>query len=75
MRPVEKTTLWRMRMTAADEALNIEGFHDRCVARGWNGEIPESAACRRDDFQGIVRLIDAILSDRELITLVQRKLT
>lgn len=74
MRPVQKTTLSRMRDSAADEANKIEGFHDRCVARGYNRGIPESAALRRDDFDGIVRLIDTIRLDPELLAMVQRKM-
>ena len=61
-----KTTLFRMRDAAMAEASRIESVQDMLVREGARRSADEDQMRRRDDFDGIVRLIDLILGDREL---------
>ncbi len=62
-----KTTLWRMRMAAADEACRIEISQNARIAAGLiDAPMPEQMA-KRDDFEGIVRLLDRIIADAGLL--------
>ncbi len=64
MIPPGKTTLFRMQTAAHIEAQRIEISQDGAVTLGWRKEpLPEQVRLR-DDFAGIVRLIDAIMSDK-----------
>lgn len=65
MKPPGKTTLYRMQQAAQSEQSRIELSLDRA---------PYLAA-RRDDFAGIVRLISAILSSKEMIELLQARMS
>lgn len=67
MRPPGKSTLDRMRAAAADEATRIEITQDAMVAAGTIKEPSAAAIARRDDFAGVVRLIDLITSDAILL--------
>lgn len=67
MKPPGKTTLNRMQHTAFLEAERIEISQD---ARVRNGELKEpmpEQVERRDDFAGIVRLIDTIMTDATIL--------
>ncbi len=71
--PEGRSTLNRMREAAADEASRIESF---MIVRLMVGEIAKPWPCamrKRDDFVGIVRLIDNILGTPALLELLQRK--
>ena len=66
MKPPGKTTLTRMQQTAMLEAERIEITQDFWVGEG-RISVPEpDFVARRDDFAGMVRLIDAIESDERL---------
>ena len=74
MKPPGKTTLSRMQRTAMLEAERIEITQDYWVKEGvLNVPDPEIVA-RRDDFYGIVRMIDAIENDPDLSDRVKRKM-
>ncbi|WP_296741405.1 hypothetical protein [Mesorhizobium sp.] len=62
-----KSTLWRMRMAAADEATRIEIAQDARVQSGLIREPLPDQVAKRDDFAGIVRLIDAIMADTVIL--------
>lgn len=67
MKPPGKTSLNRMQQAALIEMERIEITQDYWVREGARKEpLPELVA-RRDDFAGIVRLIDAITSDQVLL--------
>jgi hypothetical protein len=59
-----KTTLFRMQQTAQSEQARIELSLDRAPY----------LERKRDDFAGIVRLIDAILSDQEMINRLKARM-
>lgn len=66
MSPAGKSTLERMRATAEAEQRRIEVVQDALVAgKMLKAPHPEIVA-RRDDFAGMVRLIDKILSNQIL---------
>ncbi len=66
MKPPGKTTLFRMQTAAHNEATRIEISQDGAITLGWRKEpLPEQIKLR-DDFMGVVRLIDAIESDSNL---------
>ncbi len=67
MNSAGKTTLWRMLKTAADEAERIEISQDGRIRAGLIKEYMPEQVAKRDDFAGIVRLIDKIMSDAELL--------
>lgn len=60
LRPVQKTTLARMRSTAAAEAGRIEIVQRYWLESGVIAEASEQQLAQRDDYDAIVRLIDAI---------------
>lgn len=65
MKPPGKSTLYRMQQTAAAEQQRLELLQ----------EPPAYAVRRRDDFAGIVRLIEAILSDQEIINRLKARMS
>jgi hypothetical protein len=65
--PTGKTSLNRMQRTAFLEAERIEISQDARVRDGELKEPMPEQVERRDDFAGIVRLIDKIMSDVELL--------
>lgn len=67
MKAPGKTTLNRMQRTAFLEAERIEISQDARVRDGELKEPMPQQVERRDDFAGIVRLIDRIMSDVELL--------
>jgi hypothetical protein len=67
-----KSTLWRMRMTAAEEATRIEIAQDARVAAGLITEPMPDQVAKRDDFASIVRLIDAIMADSVVLERLPR---
>jgi len=66
MKPLGKTTLTRMQRTAMLEAERIEITQDFWVSEGRIKQPEPDIVARRDDFAGMVRLIDAIESDERL---------
>lgn len=74
MKPPGTTTLARMRLTAGSAAGDIERMQDHLVDIGVQPSPAETAIARRDDFHGIVRLIDEILHDNDLKRVVLEKL-
>jgi hypothetical protein len=74
MKPPGKTTLFRMQRAAYLEAERIEiGQDGRVMAKLLKEPMPSQVALR-DDFAGIVRLIDAIMSDQVLLDLLQKRM-
>jgi ATPase subunit of ABC transporter with duplicated ATPase domains len=74
MKPPGKSTLFRMQLTALQEAERIEISQDGRVACGMQAEpLPEQVE-KRDDLMGIVRLIDAIMSDAALLERLQERM-
>ncbi|QOG20438.1 hypothetical protein [Bradyrhizobium sp. SEMIA] len=67
MKPPAKSTLFRMQQTAQLAAETIEIAQDARVRDGELKQPMPDQALKRDDFVGIVRLIDAILSDKVII--------
>jgi len=66
MKPPGKTTLFRMQRTALLEAERIEISQDTRVHGGLMTEPMPGQLEKRDDFAGVVRLIDLIFSDQLL---------
>jgi hypothetical protein len=66
MIPPGKTTLARMQIAAFNEAQRIEISQDGRVSCGLLKEPMPDQVKLRDDFDGIVRLIDALESDPNL---------
>lgn len=75
MKPPGKTTLFRMQTAAYNEAARIEISQDGRVSAGMLKEPMPDQVLLRDDFAGIVRLIDAIESDPRLRDRVLERLT
>jgi hypothetical protein len=74
MKSPGKTTLFRMQRTAQLEAERIEIGQDARVLAGMlKVPMPEQVE-RRDDFAGIVRLIDIIMSDQLLLQRLQERM-
>jgi hypothetical protein len=72
MKPPGKTTLNRMQLAAQRERERIEISQDGRVATGMlKKPMPEQVSLR-DDFAGIVRLIDSIQADAVLLQRVLR---
>jgi hypothetical protein len=67
VKPPQKSTLHRMQQTAQAAAENIEFAQDARVNAGDIKEPMPDQVRKRDDFMGVVRLIDAIMSDKEVI--------
>lgn len=74
MKPPGKTTLARMQHTAMMEAERIEITQDFWVKEGRISEPEPHLVARRDDFAGMVRLIDAINSDQDLLDRLKRRM-
>lgn len=74
MKPPGKTTLARMQLTAMLEAERIEITQDYWVEDGRISEPEPHLVARRDDFAGMVRPIDAIESDPDLLERVKRRM-
>jgi hypothetical protein len=73
MKPPGKTTLDRMARAAQLEAERLEITQDFWVKDGRLKEpLPEKVALR-DDFAGIVRLIDMIQSDAVILDRLQKR--
>ena len=74
VKPPGKTTLTRMQQTAMLEAERVEITQDFWVKEG-RISVPEPHMVgRRDDFAGIVRMIDAINSDPDLLDRVKSRM-
>jgi hypothetical protein len=73
MIPPGKTTLFRMQLAAQNEAERIEIAQDGRVTLGMLKQPMPDQVRLRDDFAGIVRLIDAIMSDKALLERVQER--
>lgn len=67
MKPPGKTTLDRMQLTAFEEMERIEIGQDGRIWAGMQKEPMPDQVRKRDDFAGIVRLIDIINSDKVMI--------
>lgn len=74
MKPPGKTTLTRMQRTAMLEAERIEITQDYWVKDGRIKEPEPHLVERRDDYAGMVRLIDAINSDQDLLDRLKRRM-
>ncbi|WP_316172433.1 hypothetical protein [Bradyrhizobium sp. SZCCHNRI2049] len=66
MKPPGKTTFDRMHRAALNEAERIEMSQDARVASGLDTEVMPDQVRLRDDFHGVVRLLDAIESEPKL---------
>lgn len=74
MKPPGKTTLFRMQRAAQLEAERIEiGQDGRVRAGDLTAPMPDQIE-RRDDFAGIVRLIDTIMSDQVILDRLQERM-
>lgn len=74
MKPPGKTTLARMQHTAMIEAERIEITQDFWVKEGRIAAPEPHMVDRRDDLAGMVRLIDAINSDPDLLDRVKKRM-
>lgn len=74
MKPPGKTTLARMQRTAMLEAERIEISQDGRVREGMLKEPMPYQVEMRDDYAGIVRLIDIIMSDQILLDRLQTRM-
>ncbi len=74
MKAPGKTTLMRMQLAAQREAERIEISQDGRVRAGMLEEPMREQVALRDDFAGIVRLIDAIQSDATILERLQQRL-
>jgi hypothetical protein len=75
MKPPVKSTLFRMQQTAQSSAENIEFGQDVRVRAGDIKEPMPDQVRKRDDFVGIVRLIDAILSDQVVLDRLKSRMS
>lgn len=75
MIPPAKSTLFRMQQTAQLAAETIEIAQDARVRAGDITEPTPDQVRKRDDFAGIVRLIDAVLSDQEIIKRLKERMS
>lgn len=74
MKPPGKTTLFRMQQAAYLEAERIEiGQDARVHAKLIEAPMPSQVALR-DDFAGIVRVFDAIMSDEALLDRLKQRM-
>jgi hypothetical protein len=73
MIPPGKTTLFRMQLAALNEAQRIEISQDGYVKLGMQKAPRGDQVELRDDFMGIVRMIDAIMSDQDLMELLKKR--
>ncbi len=67
MIPPGKTTLYRMQLAALNEATRIEISQDGRVSCGMQKEPRPDQVALRDDFAGIVQLLDTIMSDQPIL--------
>ena len=74
MKPPGKTTLARMQRAASIEAERIEISQDARVREKMLDEPMPERVERRDDFAGIVRLIDILMSDQDLLERLQKRM-
>ncbi len=74
MKPPGKTTLARMQRTAMLEAERIEISQDHWVREGRIEKPLPHMIETRDDYAGIVRLIDLIMSDHVLLERLQERM-
>jgi hypothetical protein len=74
MKPPGQTTLYRMQLAAQNEAERIEISQDGRVSARLLEEPMSDQVALRDDFAGIVRLIDAIMSDAALLERLQERM-
>jgi hypothetical protein len=74
MIPPGKTTLFRMQLAAQNEAERIEISQDGRIAEKMIAEPMASQVALRDDFAGIVRLIDTIMSDQFILDRLQERM-
>jgi hypothetical protein len=74
VKPPGKTTLFRMQQSAYLEAERIEISQDARVRAHLLKEPMPDQVAKRDDFAGIVRMIDAITSDQTLLDMLQRRM-
>jgi hypothetical protein len=72
MKPPAKTSFTRMLRTAMLEAERIEIGQDYWIGEGRISAPHPDIVRRRDDFAGIVRMIDAIENDPDLLDRVKR---
>ncbi|WP_157195806.1 hypothetical protein [Bradyrhizobium sp. YR681] len=69
-----KTSVARMQRTAMLEAERIEIVQDHWVKEGAITEPVPYMVQRRDDLMGVVRMIDAINSDPDLLDRVKKRM-
>jgi len=74
MKPPGRTTLFRMQRTAQLEAERIEISQDARVQGGLIKQPMPEQIEKRDDFAGMVRLIDAIMSDQLIMDRLQERM-
>ncbi len=74
MIPPGKTTLFRMQLAAHNEAQRIEISQDGRVACGMLKEPMPSQVALRDDFAGIVRVLDVVMSDQFILERLQQRM-
>lgn len=74
MKPPGKTTLARMQLAAMREAERIEISQDGRVREKMLTEPMPEQVLLRDDYAGIVRLIDIIMSDQVLLQRLQERM-
>jgi hypothetical protein len=75
MIPPGKTTLFRMQRAAQQEAERIEIGQDARVRARMLAEPMAAQVALRDDFAGVVRLIDVIMSDKLLLERLQARMS
>lgn len=73
--PIGKTTLARMKDTARAEALRIECTQGYLVNSGAISTPSDKLIQRRDDFEGMTRLCELLISNADLRTRVLKGLT
>jgi hypothetical protein len=74
MKPPGKTTLSRMQLAALNEQERIEISQDWRVREGLLKAPMPAQVSLRDDYAGIVRLIDLIMADAVVLQRIQHKL-
>jgi hypothetical protein len=74
MNPPGKTTLPRMQKTAFEEQERIEISEGGRVREGLLPAPRPELVAKRDDFAGLVRLIDIICSDQVLLERLQERM-
>ena len=72
LRDPEPTTFERMRTAAARRAIAIEGTQQARLIAGFITKPDEEQLIERDDFEGLVRLLDKIIASREIMDLLKK---